>query len=66
MTVTEAISKYITFRRSVGEKFDTEPRIMNLFSKAVGEDREMSDINRQQCVSFLYSRPSFKNGLTTY
>lgn len=36
MTVTEAISKYITFRRSVGEKFDTEPRIMNLFSKAVG------------------------------
>ena len=41
MTVTEAISKYITFRRSVGEKFDTEPRIMNLFSKAVGEDREM-------------------------
>ena len=66
MTVAEAISKYVTFRRSVGEKFDTEPRIMNLFSKAVGEGTEMSDINRQQCVSFLYSRPSFKNGLTAY
>lgn len=66
MTVGEAISKYITFRRSVGEKFNTEPRIMNLFSKAVGGDTEMSDINRQQCMSFLYSRPSFKNGLTAY
>ena len=47
MTVTEAISKYITFRRSVGEKFDTEPRIMNLFSKAVGEDRDEKARNRR-------------------
>ncbi|KAB4444450.1 hypothetical protein GAN55_13350 [Bacteroides thetaiotaomicron] len=66
MTVAEAISKYITFRRSVDENFDTEPRIMNLFSKVVGQNTEMSDINRQQCVSFLYSRPSFKHGLTAY
>lgn len=47
MTVVEAISKFITFRRSIGEKFDTEQRVMNLFSKVVGRNTEMSDINRQ-------------------
>lgn len=39
---------------------------MNLFSEVVGQNTEMSDINRQQCVSFLYNRPSFENGLTAY
>lgn len=66
MKITEAISKYVVFRRSVGEKFDTEPRLMNLFSKFIGHDTEMSSISKQQCLLFLYHRPSFENGLTAY
>ena len=66
MKTAEAILKYIEHRRSVGEKFSSESRILQLFSAFVGHGKDLSIINNQQCIAFLYNRPSYKNGLTAY
>lgn len=66
MKTAEAISKYIEHRKSVGEKFSSESRILKLFSAFVGHGKDLSTVNNQQCTAFLYNRPSYKNGLTAY
>jgi integrase len=49
------IADYISYRRSLGEKFDTNASSLNSFLKYVGEEHEIAKIDLELCTAFLYA-----------
>lgn len=54
MNIGEAVSKYIEYRRNLGEKFKSAGNLLVSFSKFVGDTTDMSSISMEVVNSFLY------------
>lgn len=54
MNVTDLIKSYIDYRHSIGEKFETNARILRAYVKFIGPEVEYTDITEELNVKFLY------------
>lgn len=54
MKLHELITQYITYRKSLGEKFRTNATYLKSFVKVLGADREMQQITENDVAAFLY------------
>lgn len=66
MRLDYAIEKYIDYRRSLGEKFESEPRLFNAISNSLGKETVLSNISRQDCINLLYSKAVKGNHISAY
>lgn len=66
MRLDYAIEKYIDYRRSSGEKFESEERLLNVISKSLGKGIVLSNISRQDCVNLLYGKAAKGDGISAY
>lgn len=55
MKITDLISRYISYRRSLGEKFKTNARVLNHFGKYMGESAEIEKLTEEKVSEYLYS-----------
>jgi integrase/recombinase XerD len=53
MNLTQVIAAYVTHRQGMGMRFRTEARILQSFSRAVGELRTIEEITVDQLLAFL-------------
>lgn len=54
MKLHELITQYITYRKSLGEKFHTNETYLKSFVKILGPDREIQEISEEDVTKFLY------------
>lgn len=52
MKLTELIAQYIAFRRNLGEKFERDAKLLQSFSRAIGETK-ISQVQAGQVKAFL-------------
>lgn len=55
MRISDLISQYVAYRRSLGEKFKTNASVLNHFGKYVGEFAEMESLTKEKVTEYLYS-----------
>ena len=56
MNVKEMTEEYISYRRSIGEKFVSQATMLRAFAKHVGEGEPAGSIDGDLCTSFLYGK----------
>lgn len=66
MKIETAVNRYGEYRKSLGEHFRVKRYVLLAFAKHVGFDTEMSVINRDQCIEYLYLRASNEDNVTSY
>lgn len=66
MRLDYAIEKYIDYRRCSGEKFESEPRVLNTISKSLGKETILSNISRLDCINLLYGKAIKDGRLSAY
>jgi site-specific recombinase XerD len=54
MNLKQIINQYIIYRKSLGEKFNTNERYLNYFCKKMGEVIDIKDITEEKINNFLY------------
>ena len=54
MTILELVSNYAQYRKSLGEKFETNDRVLKAFVKFIGIDFEVDELTEELSTSFLY------------
>jgi integrase len=54
MRLHELVTQYITYRKSLGEKFRTNESYLKSFVKAIGSEREIHKISEKDMNKFLY------------
>lgn len=54
MKLLNLVNKYITYKRSLGLKFDTNLVILKAFSKYIGVNKMVSNISDKKIADFLY------------
>jgi site-specific recombinase XerD len=55
MKLKEIIPQYIAYRRSLGEKFETNARVLNCFLNYAGKETALSSVGMEICTRFLYA-----------
>src|SRR5262249_52030023 len=55
MNVCKLLKKYVSYRRSLGEKFITTERYLKLFCRKTGVSKDIKFITENDVNSFLYS-----------
>ena len=55
MKMKDIIPQYISYRKSLGEKFKTNANELNCFLRYIGEDSEIGELNIKICTEFLYA-----------
>lgn len=53
MNLLQLIEQYITFRRSLGERFETHARTLRAFGRAIGPTVDATAVREEQVSSFL-------------
>lgn len=53
MNLAQVVAAYVTHRQSMGMRFRTEARILQSFSRALGEARTIQEITADQLLAFL-------------
>jgi len=53
MKLLDLVNRYVTFKRSLGMRFATQPRVLRRFSRVLG-DIEVGDVTREAVEAFLY------------
>lgn len=53
MNLHQLIEQYVTFRRSLGERFDTHNSTLRAFCRAIGPTVDVADVREDQVRSFL-------------
>ena len=53
MNLHELIEQYVTYRRSLGERFDTNNRTLRAFCRAIGPTVDVTEVREDQVRSFL-------------
>jgi integrase len=66
MRTDEAISRYTEYRRNLGEKFRVNEFILKNFANYVGQDKELTDIQLEQCTAYLYGKSKKGSEITSY
>ena len=56
MTVETLTKTYISYRRSIGEKYKTGANVLDCFTRFVGENKNSREISFSDCTSFLYGK----------
>jgi site-specific recombinase XerD len=59
MKLQEIIPQYISYRQSLGEKFNTNARELRCFLNYMGGEKDIYDLDLEICTDFLYA-PSGK------
>ena len=54
MTIQELVTCYARYRKSLGEKFETNNRVLKAFVKYIGADFEADKLTEELSTSFLY------------
>lgn len=54
MNLNQILTQYITYRKSLGEKFTTDEKILKYFCKKIGPSIEIKDITENRVNDFLY------------
>lgn len=57
MKLEQLINQYISYRKSLGEKFKTNEAYLKAFCKATGVSKSIKTISKTSVNSFLYSTP---------
>jgi site-specific recombinase XerD len=55
MKLLELVNKYVTFKRSLGMRFTTQPRVFRRFCRVLG-DVEVDDVTTQAVEDFLFGK----------
>lgn len=55
MRINYLISQYVDYRRSLGEKFQTNASVLNHFGKYMGESADIEDLTEDTVTGYLYS-----------
>ena len=53
MNLHQLIEQYVAYRRSLGERFDTNNRVLRAFCRSVGPTVDITEIHQDQVRSFL-------------
>jgi integrase/recombinase XerD len=53
MNLAQVVAAYVTHRQAMGMRFRTEARILQSFSRALGEVRSIREITADQLLAFL-------------
>ena len=56
MMMKELTRTYISYRRSIGEKYKTGGNVLDGFTRFVGENKNPRAISLTDCTSFLYGK----------
>jgi site-specific recombinase XerD len=56
MKLNQLIAQYVSFRRSLGAKFEGNQTVLNTFSRVVGEGRRVGNVKPREVAAFLYGR----------
>jgi integrase/recombinase XerD len=56
MKLTQLIAQYVTFRKSLGENFESHERLLRTFSRAVGESVDIYSVKPARVATFLAGR----------
>ena len=56
MRLAQLITQYVTFRKNLGESFENDGRILQSFSRMIGETAEISDVQAERVKAFLDGR----------
>ena len=56
MKLAQLIAQYVTFRRSLGQDFESDGRRLRTFSRFVGESAEIDSVKLSQVAAFLAGR----------
>ena len=62
MTIDELLTRYIAFRRTLGEKCKTNASILRSFRQAVGPQTSIAHVSVQSVAAFLNGRGSVTRG----
>lgn len=54
MKITDAVSRYVEHRRSLGEKCQTNAIVLGAFSRSLGPCADESSLTPEKCHDFLY------------
>lgn len=55
MKISDLVTQYVAYRRSLGEKFKTNASVLNHFGKYIGESAEIEDLTKENVTEYLYS-----------
>jgi integrase/recombinase XerD len=53
MNLQQLIERHVTFRQSLGERYDTAGRILRAFGRAIGAEADVADVRAEQVAAFL-------------
>jgi len=56
MKLAQLIAQYVTFRKSLGQDFESDGRRLSTFSRFVGESAEIDSVKLSQVAAFLAGR----------
>src|SRR6516165_8914920 len=56
MRLAQAIAQYVDFRKSLGTKFENNAKLLRSFSRAIGEETELSVVREDRVKAFLDGR----------
>lgn len=65
MKLTHLVNQYITYKRSLGLKFDTNLRILKAFNTHIGKNKLISEITDKNVSDYLYGTGSVTNNFFT-
>lgn len=54
MKTEKLINQYITYKKSLGEKFDVDGRCLKAFCKAIGSSQNVQSVSKNMINTFLY------------
>lgn len=53
MKLAQIITQYVDFRRNLGEKFEVNAALLQMFSRAIGENADISEVQADRVKTFL-------------
>ena len=53
MTINDLVTHYVTFRRTLGERCESNERLLRSFCRWVGPQRAVAEIGAEAVVAFL-------------
>ena len=60
MRLLDLVNRYVTFKRSIGMRFATQPRVLRRFARVLG-DIELGDVTPEAVAAFLYGDRALTN-----
>ena len=53
MKLAELVAQYAVFRKSLGEDFESDTRVLQSFSRSIGAEADITDVQADRVKAFL-------------